>query len=297
MLATHQLRTGEPLLGSGAPLPAGRVVPAGSVLVPAGPFTLGVDGDTEPWSLDNERPAHTVDLPAFRIARVPVSNGEWQAFIDAGGYDQPQWWSDGAGSTASTPVSNDRCSGRPDGSRRRFGNVEEIPFDEPVQHVCFFEAEAYAAWAGARLPTEQEWEKACAWDPVSGTPAPVALGRLGVDTGAGQPRRGRAASGAGGRLRDGCVGLRRRADDRRRLGVDRRRGSRRGPGSSRCSTPTTAHRSSAVTSRCCAAVRGRSVARRSAPPSATGTCRSGGRSSPACDWPGIAWPGGVAGHV
>lgn len=168
MLATHQLREGAPLLGAGTPLPRGRVVPAGSVLVPAGPFTLGVDRDHEPWSLDNERPAHTVDLSAFRIARVPVSNGEWQAFIDAGGYDEPRWWS-GRGWRHRLEAG----LGRPlfwsaDGSRRRFGHVEEIPADEPVQHVCFFEAEAYAAWAGARLPTEQEWEKACAWDPVAG---------------------------------------------------------------------------------------------------------------------------------
>ncbi len=220
MLATHQLRVGEPLLGPGAPLPPGRVVPADSVLVPAGPFTLGVDGDTEPWSLDNERPAHTVDLPAFRIARVPVTNGEWQAFIDAGGYDQPHWWSE-RGWRHRVDAGLDRpLFWAADGSRRRFGIVEEIPADEPVQHVCFFEAEAYAAWAGARLPTEQEWEKACAWDPVARTPAPLAVGRLGVDAGARQPRRRRAASGARRCLRGRSLGLRRRADDRRRLGVD-----------------------------------------------------------------------------
>jgi len=93
MLATHQLRTGEALLGPGAPLPPGRAVPHDSVLVPAGPFVLGVDGTDEPWSLDNERPAHVVELPAFRIGRFPVTNAEWQRFIDAGGYSTPQWWS------------------------------------------------------------------------------------------------------------------------------------------------------------------------------------------------------------
>ncbi|MCW2820508.1 MAG: iron(II)-dependent oxidoreductase EgtB [Marmoricola sp.] len=167
MLATHQLRTGAPLLGRGAPLPSGRVVPAGSVLVPAGPFTLGVDLEDEPWALDNERPAHRVDLPAFRIAQVPVSNGEWQAFVAAGGYDQPQWWSERGWQHRLHAGLQRPLSWSAAGSRRRFGHVEEIPADEPVQHVCFFEAEAFAAWAGARLPTEQEWEKACAWDPVA----------------------------------------------------------------------------------------------------------------------------------
>ena len=167
MLATHQLRVGDPLLGPGAPLPPGRALAADSVLVPAGPFTLGVDAESEPWSLDNERPAHTLDLPAFRIARVPVSNSEWQAFIDAGGYDDPAWWS-----ARGWQHRLDAAWERPlfwsaDGSRRRFGHIEEIPGDEPVQHISFFEAEAYASWAGARLPTEQEWEKACAWDPGS----------------------------------------------------------------------------------------------------------------------------------
>ena len=168
MLATHQLRDGEPILGAGSPLPPGRPVPDGSVLVPAGPFVLGVDGDQEPWSLDNERPAHVVDLPAFRIGRVPVTNAEWQRFVDAGGYDQPQWWSQSGWEHRLAAGLARPLFWSADGSRRRFGLVEEIPPDEPVQHVCFFEAEAYAAWAGARLPTEQEWEKACAWDPGLG---------------------------------------------------------------------------------------------------------------------------------
>jgi iron(II)-dependent oxidoreductase len=168
MLATHQLRTGEPLLGLGAPLPAGRPAAHDSVLVPAGPFVLGVDGTDEPWSLDNERPAHVVDLPAFRIGRFPVTNGEWQAFIDAGGYDEPGWWSPRGWDHRVAAGLERPLFWSADGSRRRFGIAEEIPPDEPVQHVCFFEAEAYAAWAGGRLPTEREWEKACAWDPAAG---------------------------------------------------------------------------------------------------------------------------------
>ena len=167
MLATHQLRDGAPLLGAGTPLP-GRPLPRDAVLVPAGPFTLGVDAATEPWSLDNERPAHQVDLPAFRIARVPVTNAEWQGFIEAGGYDEPRWWSSRGWQHRLEAGLERPLFWSPDGSRRRFGIVEEVPADEPVQHVCFFEAEAYAAWTGARLPTEQEWEKAATWDPERG---------------------------------------------------------------------------------------------------------------------------------
>jgi iron(II)-dependent oxidoreductase len=165
MLATHQLRDGEPLLGAGTTLPRGRPAEHDSVLVPAGPFVLGVNGVDEPWSLDNERPAHVVDLPAFRIARFPVTNAEWQRFVDAGGYAEPGWWSERGWARRCEANLERPLFWAADGSRRRFGNVEDIPPDEPVQHVCFFEAEAYAAWAGARLPTEHEWEKACVWDP------------------------------------------------------------------------------------------------------------------------------------
>jgi iron(II)-dependent oxidoreductase len=172
MLQALNLRSGPPLLDTGSSLPHGRSGVAGtSVLVPAGEFVLGVDAVSEPHSLDNERPAHIVDVPAFRIGRVPVTNGEWRRFIDDGGYQQRRWWSEPgwahrqeAGLTAPQFWN----LGDLEGTRTRFGHVEEIRADEPVQHVTYFEAEAYAAWAGARLPTEVEWEKAAAWDPAVG---------------------------------------------------------------------------------------------------------------------------------
>nr|WP_244268782.1 MULTISPECIES: ergothioneine biosynthesis protein EgtB [Mycobacterium] len=169
MLQALNLRSGAPLLREKAALPTGRAGLAGtSVPVPAGPFVLGVDAASEPYSLDNERPAHVVELPAFRIGRVPVTNGEWRHFIEDGGYREPRWWSERgwehrqrAGLAAPQFWSADTRT------RTRFGHAEDIPADEPVQHVTYFEAEAYAAWAGARLPTEMEWEKACAWDPAT----------------------------------------------------------------------------------------------------------------------------------
>jgi len=169
MLQALNLRSGAPLLHGTSVLPTGRPGLAGtSVLVHAGPFLLGTDAVSEPYSLDNERPAHVVDLPAFRIGRVPVTNGEWRQFVDDGGYRDSRWWSgrgwqhrQRAGLIAPQFWNCDAAT------RTRFGRVEDIPADEPVQHVTYFEAEAYAAWAGARLPTEMEWEKACAWDPAT----------------------------------------------------------------------------------------------------------------------------------
>jgi iron(II)-dependent oxidoreductase len=169
MLATHQLRAGAPVLHAEEP-PAARARPAADeVLVPAGEFTMGTS--TEPWALDNERPAHTTYTDAYFIDTVPVTYGDYLRFVEAGGYRQQQWWSaagwrhvQDAGLEAPQFLSRDGDRWW----RRRFGVVEPVRADEPVTHVCFHEAEAYAAWAGKRLPTETEWEKAARWDPATG---------------------------------------------------------------------------------------------------------------------------------
>ena len=166
MLATLQLRSGPPVLTS-QPLPAGRQLDTERVFVAGGPFTLGVDGTDEPFSLDNERPAHSVDVAPFWIGRVPVSNRQWRGFVADDGYDDQRWWSPrGWAHRVEAGLTRPKFW-TVDGTRIRFGVEEPVPDDEPVQHICWFEAEAFAAWSGARLPTEIEWEKACAWDPAA----------------------------------------------------------------------------------------------------------------------------------
>jgi iron(II)-dependent oxidoreductase len=163
MLATLQLMdapSSEAGDGPGAPGVDLDVLPA-DVLVPAGRFTMGTS--TDPWAYDNERPANEVDLPSFRIDTTPVTNGAYAEFVADGGYERPELWTeDGWAHRLEAGLEAPQFWTRSgDGwTRRRFGRVEPLPRHEPVQHVCWFEADAFARWRGARLPTEREWEKA-----------------------------------------------------------------------------------------------------------------------------------------
>ena len=101
----------------------------------------GADG----FAYDNERPRHQVEVAAFLIDRRPVSNGDYREFLDQTGAEAPMYWV---------------ADGERSWCRERFGRREEIDPESPVIHVSAPEAEAFAAWAGKRLPTEFEWEAA-----------------------------------------------------------------------------------------------------------------------------------------
>ncbi|WP_406233094.1 ergothioneine biosynthesis protein EgtB [Nocardia sp. NBC_01009] len=169
MLATHQLRTGPAVLSAPA-APTVTTPVSGEVIIPAGEFTMGTS--TEPWALDNERPAHRVQVPAFAIDAAPVTNAQYLAFVGDGGYDRPELWSERgwAHRQQAGLVAPQFWERDPAGQwwRRVFGVPTALRLHQPVLHVCWFEAEAYANWAGKRLPTEAEWEKAARVDPATG---------------------------------------------------------------------------------------------------------------------------------
>jgi gamma-glutamyl hercynylcysteine S-oxide synthase len=145
-----------------APFGPPAVTAGGDVLVEEGAFSLGADEDAV-WAYDNELPRHEATLPAFRIDRRLVTNADWLTFMRSGGYRDQTLWSDEGWAWRTFEQADAPLFWGRDGDGwllRRFDRVQPIPQSEPVQHVSWFEADAYARWAGKRLPSEAEWEKA-----------------------------------------------------------------------------------------------------------------------------------------
>ena len=124
------------------------------------------------FAFDNEKPAHQVFLQDFLIDRALVSNGEYFEFIQSGGYQDFRWWHSAGWEKVSqeaweAPLYWERGEG--EWAIRDFAGLHRVAekLDEPVSHVSFLEASAYAKWAGKRLPTEAEWEKAASFSPTS----------------------------------------------------------------------------------------------------------------------------------
>jgi iron(II)-dependent oxidoreductase len=149
-----------------SPGPARYTPDTDLVVIPAGPFPLGT-GRT-PLAYDNEQPLHWVELEAFGLDVAPVSNRAHLAFLEDGGYRRPELWSkDGWAWRQTEGVEHPGAWARDAAGgwvERRFGRVRPLALNRPVVHVSWYEADAHARWAGKRLPTEAEWEKAASWD-------------------------------------------------------------------------------------------------------------------------------------
>jgi iron(II)-dependent oxidoreductase len=181
-------RSGQPDVTAGA-LP-------GDVQVPGGTFLLGA-APGAPFAFDNEKWAHPVELAPFAIARAPVTQAQFAAFVEDGGYHREELWS-GSGWRWRQATGADRpVYWEPRGTtwvRREFDALLPLEPHRPMVHVGWFEAEAFCRWAGRRLPAEAEWEAAAAGEP--GPAGRLAARKRRYPWGDGPPTPERAHLGA-----------------------------------------------------------------------------------------------------
>jgi ergothioneine biosynthesis protein EgtB len=166
-------RDPEPLAVAPAPGEAGWVAFDGGIV------EIGHDGRS--FGFDCEGPRHQALIQPFRIADRLVTNGEWMAFMADGGYRDPLLWlADGWAQILEHEWSAPLYWEERDGEHLQMTlrGLQPVDPDAPVAHVSYFEADAFASWAGKRLPSEAEWERAAEGLPVAGTFARAGAGRL-----------------------------------------------------------------------------------------------------------------------
>jgi iron(II)-dependent oxidoreductase len=191
MVLQHEYQHNETILQTlqlkqGAPYPASRVPPRvsperaparGMVRFDGGLVALGTNDRRAAY--DNERPSHEREVAPFAIDVFPVTNGDFLEFMRSGGYSRRSLWSDegwrwAAQSGAEAPKYWSRDGD--DWCVRVMDHIGAVDPARPVCHVCYYEAEAFARFAGKRLPTEIEWEVAAGWDPHTRTMQPFPWG-------------------------------------------------------------------------------------------------------------------------
>jgi iron(II)-dependent oxidoreductase len=168
MLQTIQLAQleGLPFRGHGASWRRDRDPFTGleMVEIPGGECTIGAGGESG-FAYDNERSRHRTDVRGYLIGRTPITNATYLTFVEGGGYERREWWSDEGWSWK-----EDYDITRPQSwtadlrSEWRLSGLEPLHPHRPVVHISWFEADAFARAHAGRLPTEQEWEKAATWD-------------------------------------------------------------------------------------------------------------------------------------
>jgi iron(II)-dependent oxidoreductase len=139
----------------------------GDVEIAGGRFLLGATR-AQPFAYDNEKWAHPVPVAPFAIARAAVTQSQYLAFVEDGGYQRPEVWSSEGWAWRESSGANHPLYWRPSPEgwqRRLFDQWVALEPHRPVIHVNWYEADAYARWAGRRLPEEVEWELAAAGEP------------------------------------------------------------------------------------------------------------------------------------
>jgi iron(II)-dependent oxidoreductase len=173
MLQTVQLAQLEGLgsfaTGDAAPAGAngdGRVRPfTGLEMVEIGAGECRIGAAAAGFAYDNERPCHRTDVRGYLIGRTPITNATYLTFVEGGGYERREWWSDEGWSWKEDyDITRPQCWTADLRSEWRLCGLEPLHPDRPVVHISWFEADAFARAHAGRLPTEIEWEKAATWD-------------------------------------------------------------------------------------------------------------------------------------